>query len=946
MKEGDILGIPEISKVNTFLISIMMIAILLCCSSQVQAAQDGDYTYTVTAGKAQITKCTGVGGVVTIPSTLGGATVTSIGDWAFEGCTDITSISIPQGLTSIGEGAFGDCVGITSINIPQGVTSIGYGAFGNCKGLTSITVDVDNLNYASKDGMLYNKAGTTLISCHVGLTSISLPQGVTSIGEWAFNGCEGLTSISIPQGVTSIGYGAFYGCEGLTSITIQSGTTTIFDTEYTIPATTKIIGYDISTAKDYATKYHNTFEVIGATTTLAFTSSQNLPQAMLGTPFSYIFAATGGSGSGYTFSLPIPAGEPFNYPDGLSLNPNGVLSGTPIAVGTWGGIPVTVTDNTGSSVTGSFNLTVRVADNLDNWNLRNPLPQGNSLYSVTYGNNTFVEVGYGGAIVTSLDGITWTGQASVSTKEIDGITYGNNTFMAVGEGGMILTSPNGIIWTSRTSGTTNWLNGVAFCNNTFMAVGDSGTILTSPDGITWTSRTSGTTKQLWGVTYGNNIFVVVGVSGTILTSPDGISWTNRISDATIGLYGVTYGNNTFMAVGDSGTILTSQDGITWTSRTSGTTKQLWGVTYGNNTFVVVGVSGTILTSPDGISWTNRISGTTIGLYGVTYGNNTFVAVGGSGTILQSDTLTQSQLTITSTSLVFGTVGLPYNVTLTASGGTSPFTWSATGLPTGLNINTSTGVISGTPTAAGTSTCTVMVNDSLGDIASETYSAIIQLGTNYTATPIVQIGINPNDGDSAGIFIGLKDIRDTQGTSVPEAKLAGCQIEVDYDPAKVTIPDVVDETNLGQITKTIDSGKVTISYNSATGTTSFNKLIFKPITLKGSALDKTSLQVKYLSVSDTNHNQITVDNPADLVFQRGKILKEGSAQPDTSDAVAGLQYLAGLKNVGTDSDQVNLINMASIVGADTGIVKPNVKDIIALMQYLVQLRDPYFKPVIN
>ena len=95
----------------------------------------------------------------------------------------------------------------------------------------------------------------------------------------------------------------------------------------------------------------------GGSTTLAFTSAPNLPQATLSTPYSYTLVVTGGSG-GYTFSLPIPAGEPSNYPDGLSLSSNGVFSGTPIMGGTWDGILVIVKDTTGSSITGSFNLTV------------------------------------------------------------------------------------------------------------------------------------------------------------------------------------------------------------------------------------------------------------------------------------------------------------------------------------------------------------------------------------------------------------------------------------------------------------------------------------------------------------------------------------------------------------------------------------------------------------
>ncbi|MDD3041152.1 MAG: leucine-rich repeat protein [Bacteroides sp.] len=86
------------------------------------------------------------------------------------------------------------------------------------------------------------------------------------MGDYAFRGCTGLTSIDIPQSVTNIGMGAFSTCTGLTSITFNSATTTIYDYERTIPATTKIIGYDPSTAKDYATKYNITFEVINLAT--------------------------------------------------------------------------------------------------------------------------------------------------------------------------------------------------------------------------------------------------------------------------------------------------------------------------------------------------------------------------------------------------------------------------------------------------------------------------------------------------------------------------------------------------------------------------------------------------------------------------------------------------------------------------------------------------------
>ena len=153
------------------------------------------------------------GGAVTIPSTLGGFPVTSIGDKAFAGCTDLTSISLSQGLTSIGEMAFYECKGLTSISLQKGLISIGKSAFGGC-----------------------------------GLTSISIPQGVTSIDNWTFDNCTSLISI-----------------------TFNSATTTISDDAYVIPATTKIIGYDPSTAKTYATKYNRTFEVIGSTTNVKVT---------------------------------------------------------------------------------------------------------------------------------------------------------------------------------------------------------------------------------------------------------------------------------------------------------------------------------------------------------------------------------------------------------------------------------------------------------------------------------------------------------------------------------------------------------------------------------------------------------------------------------------------------------------------------------------------------
>ena len=142
--------------------------------------------------------------------------VTEIGECAFYGCSGLTSITLPSGVTKIGEDAFQHCSGLTSITLPSGVTEIGEDAFWGCSGLTSITLP----------------SGVTKIGKYAfwgcsGLTSITLPSGVTKIGEYAFWGCSGLTSITLPSGVTKIGEYAFWGCSGLTSITLPSGVTEI-----------------------------------------------------------------------------------------------------------------------------------------------------------------------------------------------------------------------------------------------------------------------------------------------------------------------------------------------------------------------------------------------------------------------------------------------------------------------------------------------------------------------------------------------------------------------------------------------------------------------------------------------------------------------------------------------------------------------------------------------
>ena len=142
--------------------------------------------------------------------------VVGIGHSAFDYCSRLSSVTIPEGVTSIENCAFYGCSSLTSVTIPESVTSIGNCAFWFCSSLTSVTIPegVTSIGYEAFRG------------CSA-LTSITIPESVTSIGDYAFYGCSSLTSITIPESVTSIGDGAFIGCSALTSITIPKGVTSI-----------------------------------------------------------------------------------------------------------------------------------------------------------------------------------------------------------------------------------------------------------------------------------------------------------------------------------------------------------------------------------------------------------------------------------------------------------------------------------------------------------------------------------------------------------------------------------------------------------------------------------------------------------------------------------------------------------------------------------------------
>ena len=162
---------------------------------------------------------------ITLPENL-----TTIGNFAFTVCYGLSgTLIIPEGVTTIGKYAFYYCPGLSSINLPESLASIGEYAFAGCEGLSAINVHPGNANLSSIDGIVYDKAQTTAIQCPEGKTgAVTIPEGVKTIGEFAFAECKGISSINLPESLTTIGIGAFYRCEGLNgTLTIPVGIKTI-----------------------------------------------------------------------------------------------------------------------------------------------------------------------------------------------------------------------------------------------------------------------------------------------------------------------------------------------------------------------------------------------------------------------------------------------------------------------------------------------------------------------------------------------------------------------------------------------------------------------------------------------------------------------------------------------------------------------------------------------
>jgi hypothetical protein len=239
------------------------------------------------------------------------------------------------------------------------------------------------------------------------------------------------------------------------------------------------------------------------------------------------------------------------------------------------------------------------------------------------------------------------------------------------------------------------------------------------------------------ITYGNGLFVAVSYNGghQVMTSPDGIAWTAQAAASDNEWFGVTYGNSLYVAVSRSGTnnrVMTSSNGVTWTSRTSASNNNWYDVTYGNGVFVAISYDGTgnqVMTSTDGASWTSRTTaGVSNNWRSVTYGAGLFVAVNESGTnhyVMTSGTyLAPPAFTLSSASESKTVNTAISGYTITSTGGTIASYAISPAAPAGLTFNTTTGLLTGTPTEIAASTAYTITATNTSGTAQRTFTLTV------------------------------------------------------------------------------------------------------------------------------------------------------------------------------------------------------------------------------
>jgi hypothetical protein len=407
---------------------------------------------------------------------------------------------------------------------------------------------------------------------------------------------------------------------------------------------------------------------------------------------------------------------------------------------------------------------------------------GDILTGVTYGNGTYLIVGYSGNVWTSQDGYSWTDRTIAASAIPVYATFGNGVFVNSANG--ISSSTDGIHWSSDTGGYgESYFNpeGAAFLNGEYFVFGTTEYVAYSMDGYAWAgynNRYGPAGPILYGMAYGNGMYVAVCSSGIIWANtfvpqtafPHGINGVDpslRTSGVASDLLGVAYGNSTFVVIGTGGTILTSPDGITWTQQTSGTANTLNAIAFGNGMFVTVGVGGTILTSPDGVIWTSKAGVTTNLLRGIAFTNNKFIAVGAAGTVAIASYPPPPPAIVNQPQGQSVTVGANVTLGVTASGtGPLSYQWrKGTTKVTGTNVAGATSdtltlsnvrlnqagsynVVVKNPNGSVTSGAAVLIVNDVFAKQAGSFAAVLEGGGGF-----ITLGLSGNGSFTAKILLG-------------------------------------------------------------------------------------------------------------------------------------------------------------------------------------------------
>ncbi|MBR3765521.1 MAG: leucine-rich repeat domain-containing protein [Clostridia bacterium] len=221
------------------LLALLAVVLLLAACALAEDAPivytSGDFQYILLEdGTAEITGYSGKAAELTIPAELDGHTVTSLADSSIAFCRKLITVTIPDTVVSIADHAFASCRKLTTVSIPDSVLFVGANPFASCDMLTDIIVSPDHPTLAIIDGVLFSKTDKTLICYPTTLpdSTYAVPQGICSIGSYAFQNCDSLISITLPDTIVFIDDDAFSACNNLATVNLPDGVTSIGESAF------------------------------------------------------------------------------------------------------------------------------------------------------------------------------------------------------------------------------------------------------------------------------------------------------------------------------------------------------------------------------------------------------------------------------------------------------------------------------------------------------------------------------------------------------------------------------------------------------------------------------------------------------------------------------------------------------------------------------------------